>query len=156
MELVSRAEVTVDAPPAAVMSKLLDARAWHTWRSPPLSGRLLGAVTKYCDTLSKDDRLGYLASPAICGVFPLPTRATVTRADRTTLSFDDDALFGLAAGTHTFTVKPAGKGRSVVTVEHATTGPFRVLDAPLAKFAKERAVARWALDLKKAVEKKKA
>lgn len=154
-ELVSRATVDVAAPAADVYARLLDARSWHAWRSPPLSGRLIGAVTQFCDKLTAGDRLGYLATPAICGILPLPTRATVTRAAKGVLEFEDDACFGLAAGTHTFKVVGKGKNNCVVTIEHATTGPLRVLDAPLAKFAKERAVARWALDLKRASERGK-
>ena len=157
-ELVSRATLTIDAPASDVYARLLDVRGWNGWRSPPLSGKVLGAVTRYANALSPGDRLGFLASPAIGGVLPLPTRATVTRAAKGQLSFDDDALFGLVRGTHTFTVKRTGGGgllggrpRCVVTAEHVTRGPLSCL-LP-ARVAKERAMARWVLDLRRASEK---
>jgi hypothetical protein len=146
---VVRREDVADAPPSAVWAKLADARGWNAWRAFP--NKLVGAVTAAPASLTPGDRLGLLASPGILGVLPLPTRATVTRAGRGVLSFEDDALFGLAAGTHTLTVRPAGLlgRRSKVTVEHATTGPVPCL---LPAAAKERAAARWLLDLKAALE----
>jgi hypothetical protein len=152
-ELVSRAEIQVDAPASAVYARLLDARRWNAWRTPPLSGRFLGAVTRYSDAVSEGDRLGVLASPSVAGVLPLPTRATVTRASGGVLSFDDDALFGLASGTTSIAVRSVGWGgkRCVVTAEHTTRGPLGCITPALAK---ERAMARWVLDLKRATEGK--
>ena len=87
-----------------VYDLLSDFSTWNSWRCNPFSGILLGAVTAGGrNRLGVGDRFGTMSSPALLGVVPLPVRQQVTRADgRSSLEWEDDAVWGLAAGKRTF------------------------------------------------------
>jgi hypothetical protein len=66
------------------------------------------------------DRFGTMSSPAACGVVPLPVRQQVTQADgRSKLAWEDDAVWGLAAGKRSFKLE---RGKTEVVVSSAARG----------------------------------
>ena len=99
-----------------VYDLLSDLSTWTSWRRNPFSGCLLGAVTAGGrDRLGVGDRFGTMSAPAALGVVPLPVRQQVTRADgRSRLAWEDDAVWGLAAGKRSFRLE---RGRTEVVRE---------------------------------------